>query len=72
MMHIVVLFFLFFSSSAYPLEIDIESFKKEVQNDPDNINARLILARDYIHKGNFAEAKISLTQVLEINKNVNW
>ncbi|HIP60807.1 MAG TPA: tetratricopeptide repeat protein [Campylobacterales bacterium] len=67
-MRIIVLISLFFSF-LHSLEIDIDAFKKEALNDPTNINARLVLARAYIKKRNFNEAKIVLSQILALETN---
>jgi Tfp pilus assembly protein PilF len=60
----IVLVFALFVSFAYSLEIDIESLKKEAINDPDNINVRIILAREYIKNKKYDEAKTSLNEIL--------
>jgi thioredoxin-like negative regulator of GroEL len=61
-----LLIFSLFVSFAYSLDIDIESFKQEAQNDPSNINARIILAREYINNKKYDEAKVSLDEVLAL------
>jgi len=63
----IVLIFALFVSFTYSLEIDIQSLKKEAENDPSNINARIILAKEYIKTKEFEKAKTFLDEVLALN-----
>jgi thioredoxin-like negative regulator of GroEL len=54
--------------SSWAIEIDVDFLKKEVSQNPYDINSRLVLARSYISQNSYDEAKKLLDEVLLIDK----
>ncbi len=59
---------LFVFTSAWSIEIDIDVLKREVINNPQDVDIRLILARSYIGENRYDEAQKLLDEVLKIDK----
>lgn len=67
-MHLVIIFTLIFSV-LFSLELGMEAFAKEVHDDSYYVNVRLVIARDYIDKGDYGKAEVLVNYVLDLDKN---
>ncbi len=56
-------------SQLLSFDIDVQSLKMEAENDPQNINVRMILANQYIKNKNFNEAQNVLNEILAVDAN---
>ena len=61
--------FLLFIFPLYAFEIDIDSLKENIKNNPENIPQKILLARSYISHSDFSEAKKLIDEVLGLDAN---
>ena len=59
---------LFMFSSSWSIDIDLDLLKREVSQNPQNVEMRLILARSYMGESDYNGAKKLLDEVLKIDK----
>jgi len=56
----------------YALEIDIDSLKEDIKNNPENIPQRVLLARTYISHSDFSKAQNLIDEVLGLDANYEY
>ena len=56
-------------SQLYSFDIDVQSLKMEAENDSENINVRMILAKQYIKNKNYSDAQTVLNEILKVDNN---